>query len=58
MKRLTEKFKSFDNFGEAVSVNYKGDTSYKTYTGACFSLLLLTFIFGFGIFTFLDVLDY
>ena len=58
MLSLIQWFRSFDNFGEPISVNYKGDTTYKTSVGALFSLLLRIFILGFGIFTLLDVVGY
>ena len=35
---------SFDVFGEPVSLNYKGDTSFKTFIGAIFSIIIKSFL--------------
>ena len=46
-KRFTEWFKSLDMFGEQISLNYKGKSSYNTKLGAVVSLvsylMLLTY---------------
>ena len=44
MKNLTTKFTNIDNFGENISINYKGNSEYKTVLGAIFTLLLYVFI--------------
>ena len=36
--------RSYDSFGEPVSLNYKGDSSYKTLLGAVMTLCLNTFL--------------
>ena len=35
---------SFDVFGEPISLNYKGDTSFKTIIGAIFSIMIKVFL--------------
>ena len=35
---------SFDVFGEPVSLNYDGDSTYKTVIGAIFSLVIKSFL--------------
>ena len=49
---------SFDVFGEPVSVNYRGETSFKTALGAFFSILLKTFLFVIAATSFLDLVEY
>ena len=44
MSSLTSYIRSFDSFGEPVSLNYKGDSSYKTLLGAILTLCLNTFL--------------
>ena len=48
-KRLNQLCVSFDAFGEPISVNYKGDTSYKTALGALCTIVIKTFILVFTI---------
>ena len=36
--------KSFDVFGEPVSLNYKGGTTFKTCLGAFFSIIIKIFL--------------
>ena len=43
-KMLRNLFVSFDSFGEPISVNYKGETSYKTGVGAFFTLAIKSFL--------------
>ena len=43
-EKLRDFFVSFDSFGEPISVNYKGETSYKTGVGALFSLVIKSFL--------------
>lgn len=44
MKKLREFITSFDVFSEPVSLNYKGETSYKTVVGAFFSISIKIFL--------------
>ena len=39
---------SFDSFGEPVSLNYKGDTTYKTAVGALLSISIKAFLLFFA----------
>ena len=38
MSKLIRYFVSFDSFGEPVSINYKGDSAFKTKIGALFHI--------------------
>ena len=40
---------SFDAFGEPVSINYKGDSTYKTCLGALFTICLKSFVLVFAL---------
>jgi hypothetical protein len=40
-------FVSWDNYGEPVMLNYKGETKYKTLPGAMISILGRMFILGY-----------
>ena len=40
---------SLDAFGEPVTLNYKGSSTFKTGIGAFFTIVLRAFIFGFGL---------
>ena len=44
MPSITSYLRSYDSFGEPVSLNYKGDSSYKTLLGAVLTLCLNTFL--------------
>ena len=44
MTKFLNFFTSFDDFGEPVSLNYAGDSSFKTKIGAFFSILIKVFI--------------
>ena len=43
------RIKSFDRFGEPITVNYQGEGDFKTIGGACISILvsLLVLVFAF-----------
>ena len=43
-KRLNKLCVSFDAFGEPISVNYKGETFYKTALGALCTIVIKSFI--------------
>ena len=49
MNSKTRQFiASFDAFGEPVSLNFKGDSSYKTLVSAFFSIEIKSFIIVFA----------
>ena len=41
--------KSQDSFGEPVTMNYKGESSYKTLVGAIMSIAIKTFVLAFAV---------
>ena len=47
--------RSFDVFGEPVSLNYKGEQSFKTIIGALFTLVLKLFIIFYAATALLDM---
>ena len=49
---------SLDTFGEPVTLNYKGSSTFKTGVGAFFTLVLRAFILIYGIKTFIEVIRY
>ena len=58
MVKFLKFLTSLDAFGEPVSLNYKGETSFKTSIGAFFTIVLRLFIFGYGLFMLIGVLQY
>ena len=38
--KIGETFKSIDIFGHPISVNYRGEDTFKTRLGACFTLIV------------------
>ncbi len=58
MGSFYDYFKSFDEFGSSMALNYKGSTNFHTCLGAFCSLFLEIFIMIFGFFSFLDVWAY
>ena len=58
MKNLTKKFTNIDNFGENISINYKGNSEYKTVLGAIFTLLLYVFITIITFWGIIEVFEY
>ena len=50
--------RSFDDYGEPIDINYKGDTTYKTYTGAVFTLALKGFMIAFTIINLISLFTY
>ena len=50
MFKFIDLIRSLDKFGEPISLNYKGETSFKTILGATFSIALNVFImvYAFG----------
>jgi len=43
--KLGKLFRSFDRFGEAIQMNYKGETKFKTSCGAIATLIVYVLIF-------------
>ena len=58
MASLLGRFVAIDSFGEAVSINYRGDSTFKTGVGAFFTLCLRVFILYYGVAQFIDVTQY
>ena len=58
MASIIKKLISLDSFGENVTVNYKGESTYKTLIGAFFTICLGGFIFAFAIMTIIDLMQY
>ena len=57
-EKLRDFFVSFDSFGEPISINYKGETSYKTGVGALFSLVIKSFLLIYATQQILTLLNY
>ena len=55
MNKVSSFFKSFDVFGEQISLNYRGDSSYRTSVGAFFSIVMKSFILTLTVLGFIDV---
>ena len=49
---------SFDIFGEAVGLNYKGNNTYKTALGALFSIVIKCFIIVFFLVSLVERLQF
>ena len=49
---------SLDAFGEPVTLNYKGESSFKTGVGAFFTIILRAFILSYGLIMLIGVLQY
>ena len=47
-QRLNSKFKEVDIYGEQIGLTYKGESSYKTSSGAIVSLIVLMTLFAFS----------
>ena len=58
MASIVHFFVSFDSFGEAVSLNYKGEGSYKTALGALVSIGLKSFILTSTLLWLVDLFQY
>ena len=58
MFTLVNKFISLDSFGEAVTVNFKGERTYKTSIGALCTISLKSFILAFSIMSIIDLMQY
>ena len=49
---------SFDAFGEPITLNYKGSSTYKTGVGAFFTIGIRVFILTYGLLQLIGVLQY
>ena len=58
MQSVRNHIVSLDSFGEPISVNYKGDTSYKTCLGALATIALKTFLLIFASVKLLELAEY
>ena len=47
--------KKFDTYGKPITVNFKGEDTFKTNVGGLLSLILMTGIFTFTIFKFVTL---
>ena len=56
MFSLTKYLTSLDAFGEPVTLNYRGESSFKTGIGAFFTIILRAFILSYGLFMLIGVL--
>ena len=54
---MSNLLKSWDSFGEPVTLNYQGDSAFKTSLGGCFSIALKVFMTVYAAQTLLKVLD-
>jgi len=58
MSKFINFLKSQDQFGNATTMNYKGERTYKTKLGAFFSISIQTFLLVFGVFALLEAIAY
>lgn len=58
MASIIHKLISLDAFGEAVTVNFKGESSYKTLIGALCTICLNGFILVYTVLALIDVMQY
>ena len=58
MFNLVQYLVSFDAFGEPITLNYKGSSTYKTGVGAFFTIGLRLFIIMYGLKSLIKVLQY
>ena len=56
--QLKSFFTSFDVFGEPVSVNYKGESSFRTSPGALFTIMIKAFLLVFVVQGTLSLFNY
>ena len=56
MFKFTNFLVSLDAFGEPVTLNYKGSSTFKTGVGAFFTIGLKAFILSFGLLSLIGVL--
>lgn len=48
--QIGDLFKSFDIYGEKISLTYKGEDSFKTFPGAFASILVISIVLVFGVY--------
>ncbi len=58
MKSILSYIVSVDSFGEPISVNYKGDSSYKTLIGALATIVLKTFVLVYASIQLIGLFEY
>ena len=58
MNKFIKYLVSLDAYGEPVTLNYKGSSTFKTGFGAFFTIVLRVFILIFGVFSLIEVLQY
>ena len=58
MSLFIRKFICLDTFGEPVTVNFKGDSTFKTFIGAFCTICLYGFILAFTTISIIDVMQY
>ena len=58
MASFIKLVKSVDVFGESVSLNYKGDSEYKTMAGAIITIIIKSFMVVYGVTHFRIVYNY
>lgn len=58
MVSFLSRVRAFDSFGQSVSINYNGDSFYKTLPGALLTFVLSVLIFGFTILSFVELIEY
>ena len=56
--RLAERIRSFDVFGVAIGINYKGKATYQTLGGGLVTFILKVTMLGFLIKSTIDVMSY
>lgn len=58
MRTFLSRVRNFDNFGQPVSVNYKGASAYKTLPGAIATLVIKIIVLVFALVSFLELIVY
>ena len=58
MGSIISRIRDFDDFAEPISVNYKGDSAFKTLPGAFLSLVLKGLVFMFTMLSLLELFAY
>ena len=51
-------FTSFDTFGEPVSLNYRGETSFKTFIGAAFTIVIKSLLLIYSVQQMIALMSY
>ena len=55
---LLSSLLEFDLFGNAIQLNYKGKSSYKTRLGSLVTIGMATFILFFGLYSLIEIYEY